>query len=144
MNKLLAEYCDIILKHAFDHPDMPVTYTNTSVKGLITPDNWKKGVDYIMANHNYLDPHPDHAYVVKINSFGKAFIHSGQSFLQLWENNLKDAEKNRARQIKEDEKLDTDLTLAKWQKRIFWPVFIGGVIGGICGVISLIMQLTGK
>jgi hypothetical protein len=35
-----------------------------------------------------------------------------------------------------------DLTIAKWKKNTFWPVFIGGIIGGIMGAISLLGQLN--
>ncbi len=41
-----------------------------------------------------------------------------------------------------DELILIDLTIAKWKKNTFWPVFIGGIIGGIMGAISLLGQLN--
>jgi hypothetical protein len=52
--------------------------------------------------------------------------------------------KNEERERKEAKKLDADLTLARWQKRTFWWVFGLGAIGGICGIVSLCLQLTAK
>jgi len=41
-------------------------------------------------------------------------------------------------------KLKNDAKLSNWQVKTFWPVFIFGLIGGICGIISLGMQVTAK
>jgi hypothetical protein len=38
-------------------------------------------------------------------------------------------------------KLKWDSKLSKWQAKTFWYVFFLGVIGGICGIISLSIQL---
>ena len=42
---------------------------------------------------------------------------------------------------KETEKLNYETRLAKWQLKTFWPIFIIALIGGICGIVSLILQL---
>ena len=43
---------------------------------------------------------------------------------------------------KEKEQLLYDTKLAKWQVKTFWPLFGIAIIGSICGIISLILQLT--
>ena len=62
---------------------------------------------------------------------------------------LKQAEKERIEKEEEHqrlqkvaEKLDTDLTLAKWQKKAFWWVFFLGGVGGTCGIISLCIKIA--
>ncbi|BAX81978.1 hypothetical protein [Labilibaculum antarcticum] len=40
------------------------------------------------------------------------------------------------------EKLNNDAKIARWQTKTFWPVFIFGIIGGVFGVISFIMQVS--
>lgn len=40
------------------------------------------------------------------------------------------------------EKLRYDAKLSKWQVKTFWPVFIFGIIGGVFGIISFVMQVT--
>jgi hypothetical protein len=52
------------------------------------------------------------------------------------------SQKKEERERKESKKLDGELLLMKWQKLVFWPVLIGGAIGGVCGIISLWIQLT--
>jgi len=42
----------------------------------------------------------------------------------------------------DDEKKKWDVRLAKWQAKTFWWVFALGAIGGICGIISLLWQLS--
>lgn len=41
----------------------------------------------------------------------------------------------------ENQKLLNEAKLAKWQVKVFWPLFFVAVIGGISGIISLIMQI---
>lgn len=38
---------------------------------------------------------------------------------------------------RQKEKLKWDLRLAKWQARMFWPLFILALIGGVCGIIAV-------
>lgn len=38
-------------------------------------------------------------------------------------------------------KLKWDSKLSKWQSKTFWYVFVLGIIGGICGIVSLGLQL---
>jgi hypothetical protein len=38
-------------------------------------------------------------------------------------------------------KLYHDASISKWKHDTFWPVFIGGLIGGVCGIISLVSEL---
>jgi hypothetical protein len=42
----------------------------------------------------------------------------------------------------QDEKLRSEAKLAKWQVKTFWWIFLLALIGGICGIVSLVMQLT--
>ncbi len=51
------------------------------------------------------------------------------------------AENEKLKQI-EKQKLIHDSKISKWQAQTFWWVFFIGLVGGICGIISLIMQLT--
>jgi len=37
----------------------------------------------------------------------------------------------------EIKKLQNELTLSKWQLIVFWPSVLIGIVGGICGIISL-------
>ena len=58
---------------------------------------------------------------------------------------LENEEKERARQQElEAEKLRWETKLAKWQVKVFWPVFLLGLVGGISGIISLGMQVFVK
>jgi len=41
----------------------------------------------------------------------------------------------------EKQKLIYDSKISKWQAKTFWWVFFIGLVGGICGIISLIMKL---
>ncbi|NLD46313.1 MAG: hypothetical protein GX660_03825 [Clostridiaceae bacterium] len=41
----------------------------------------------------------------------------------------------------ENQKLINEATLAKWQVKAFWPLFIFALIGGVSGFVSLIMQI---
>jgi hypothetical protein len=50
------------------------------------------------------------------------------------------AENEKLKQI-EKQKLIYDSKISKWQAKTFWWVFFIGLVGGICGIISLIMQL---
>jgi hypothetical protein len=44
----------------------------------------------------------------------------------------------------ERQKLIDDAKLSKWQARTFWWVFLFGLIGGLCGIISLGIQIKEK
>lgn len=43
---------------------------------------------------------------------------------------------------KEKEKLIYETTLAKWQIKTFWYFFAFAIIGSVCGIIALILQLS--
>lgn len=49
-------------------------------------------------------------------------------------------EKLRNEKIQSD-KLLNDAKLSKWQAKTFWPLFVIALVGGICGILSLIFQL---
>lgn len=51
-----------------------------------------------------------------------------------------DSRKEKLKQI-EEQKLINDSKISKWQAKTFWWVFVFGLIGGICGIISLTMQI---
>lgn len=40
-----------------------------------------------------------------------------------------------------NEKLIYDSKISKWQTKTFWWIFFFGLIGGICGIISLVIQI---
>jgi|SRR5665647_13360 len=40
-----------------------------------------------------------------------------------------------------NEKLIYDSRISKWQAKTFWLIFFFGLIGGICGIISLAIQI---
>jgi hypothetical protein len=61
----------------------------------------------------------------------------------LEDNNKKNAEQERFRYL-EKQKLIHDSKISKWQAKTFWWVFFIGLIGGICGIISLVMQIQEK
>lgn len=61
------------------------------------------------------------------------------AYLRLQEEN---EAKQEERQQKEDEKLDLDLTLAKWQKKVFWPLFFIALLGGIPQLIEWMKTLV--
>jgi hypothetical protein len=42
---------------------------------------------------------------------------------------------------KENAKLNYEIQLAKWQVKAFWPLFGIALLGAICGIISLLLQL---
>ena len=44
-------------------------------------------------------------------------------------------------QVIEKNKLIKEAKLADWQVKIFWPLFIIALIGGLCGIISLLLQI---
>lgn len=50
------------------------------------------------------------------------------------------AEQKQIKQI-EKQKLIHDSKISKWQAKTFWWLFFIGLIGGICGIISLVMQI---
>jgi len=43
---------------------------------------------------------------------------------------------------KKEKKEELDLKLANWQVKTFWWLFGLAIFGGICGIISLVMQLV--
>jgi hypothetical protein len=48
------------------------------------------------------------------------------------------------RKEREDERTRWQTKLAKWQVESFWWVFWGGAIGGLCGIISLSLELDSR
>lgn len=44
-------------------------------------------------------------------------------------------------QFKKDQKLINDERISRWQVKTFWPLFIIALVGGVCGIISLFLQL---
>lgn len=60
-------------------------------------------------------------------------------------------EQQQQEQIMKDEyekirlnKLKWDSKLSKWQAKTFWYVFVLGIVGGICGILSLTLQISDK
>jgi hypothetical protein len=76
----------------------------------------------------------------KLTSLGRDVINIGGWEKYLEQEKITEKENVQDKQ-KENEKLTYDLRLAKWQVKTFWPLFIIALIGGICGIISLILQI---
>lgn len=79
----------------------------------------------------------------KITSFGREIKEIGGWTKYLEQENLKEKEKVFI-QNTEYKKLNYETKLARWQIKTFWPLFIVAVIGGICGIISLLLQILDK
>lgn len=89
--------------------------------------------------HRQSSQYPDNK-MVWILPQGKDFIknNSYESIVLL---EIKEFQKVQRIEIKEEKKLDWELQLAEWQVKTFWWWLILAVTGGICGIISLILEL---
>ena len=54
---------------------------------------------------------------------------------------INEFQKAQITEIKQEKKLDWELQLTEWQVKTFWWWFWIAFIGGICGVISLAINL---
>lgn len=93
-------------------------------KGLISP------VDNSLLNKNFH----------KLTSQGRKVIELGGWIKFIEQAKIKESEETFKIQ-KETEKLNYETKLAKWQVKTFWPLFLLALLGGICGIVSLILQL---
>jgi len=93
-------------------------------KGIISP------VDDSLLNRDYH----------KLTTQGRRVIDLGGWKKFLEQEKIKESEEAFKIQ-KETEKLNYETKLSKWQVKTFWPLFIIALIGGICGIVSLILQL---
>lgn len=57
------------------------------------------------------------------------------------QNEIRD-QTNKKKEELELKKLNWDSKLAKWQVKTFWLFFILAIIGGVCGIISLVLQIA--
>jgi len=82
-------------------------------------------------------------YHHKISFHGRQIVELGG-----WIKYLEDiaTETRNEESIKSDQrqKLVFETKLLKWQTKTFWPLFFFAIIGGICGIISLSIQLFYK
>jgi len=67
------------------------------------------------------------------------FRDSGGYQQLLEEAEINHQEKSRIENIK-NKKLSSETKLISWQVKTFWWIFIIGFIGGLCGIVSLIIQ----
>ena len=79
--------------------------------------------------------------VIKYSHVTQKFHDQGGYVKHYEQIKAKEAEEDRLKTI-EDEKLISEAKLAKWQVKTFWWFFFLALIGGICGIVALIMQLT--
>ncbi|HRG52309.1 MAG TPA: hypothetical protein PLL00_05705 [Bacteroidia bacterium] len=111
----------------------------------ISESDWYDMMAFLI-REKIIEENVEQSDVYYITNEGRRFV--GDKYLQLNRNEREKKQleltKQLERERKEAEKLDTDLTLAKWQKKVFWPVLIGGAVGGVCGIISLWIQLNTK
>ncbi len=78
----------------------------------------------------------------KITSHGRYVIDEHLSLASFQESiKNEEAAKDEVENVK-IEKLKYDAKLSKWQVKTFWPVFIFGMIGGVFGIISFVIQVT--
>lgn len=93
----------------------------------------------IMEEHNLIRLNK---MLCTLTTFGIEVCNNGGWLVHLNQSKIKEQERLDFEKI-ELEKLKYDAKLAKWQIRVFWPVFIFGLIGGVSGIISLLLQLRG-
>jgi hypothetical protein len=91
-------------------------------------------------DHENIALNDNGGYKLKISQLGIDIVESGGylAYLDRLRNQALIESKIETAKTK---KIFNDLTISKWQKITFWPVFIFGFIGGILGAISLLGQL---
>lgn len=82
-------------------------------------------------------------FSIKITKKGITICNNGGWLKYLEEIKIENKKQNE-RIIRQDRKEEFELKLASWQVKTFWWIFGFAIIGGICGIISLIMQLVDK
>jgi hypothetical protein len=123
---------------------------------------WPQGGNYYDATHGlnieYLENEAIKKFLLEEeilsqwNTDQYVITKKGQDIIQKFngkiEEYLRDKDKIQEEYLKLEQarnvKLYYDLKHSKWQARTFWWVFIFGLIGGICGIISLVMQINEK
>ena len=83
----------------------------------------------------------DNILTVKYTHETQKFLDQGGYASQEEQNRINNIEKIKIKNI-EDQKLISEARLVKWQVKTFWWIFLIALFGGICGIISLIMQLS--
>jgi len=98
----------------------------------------------LLGEKNIISPASDSMFdkdYYKLTSLGREIKKIGGWAKYLEQENLKEKEVALI-QHTENKKLNYETKLAKWQVKTFWPLFIVAVFGGICGIISLIIQIA--
>lgn len=98
----------------------------------------------LLADKNIISPASDSMFdkdYYKLTSHGREIKEIGGWAKYLEQENIKEKEVALIQQT-ENKKLNYETKLAKWQVKTFWPLFIVAVFGGICGIISLIIQIA--
>ncbi|PCJ28302.1 MAG: hypothetical protein COA97_01330 [Flavobacteriales bacterium] len=80
-------------------------------------------------------------YTIKANRYSEQYKFQGGFTISALEAKI-DKHKSEKRQEKEDIKLENELKLSNWQVKYYWLFFIIAVVGGLCGVISLVVSIS--
>ncbi|MFA4853115.1 MAG: hypothetical protein WC599_11405 [Bacteroidales bacterium] len=79
----------------------------------------------------------------KITLFGQEVLDSGGWILNLKKKEELVKNENELKSL-ENQKLKSETKILRWKEKTFWYLFFLALIGGICGIISLILQLVEK
>lgn len=142
------ELIDKVLKASYDSPRqyIEVLYALEKITGIKdTPGpsevyNLTKKISKKIISEGIADCKDDREVAIMINQKGIDIVDNG-GYLQHIERLRNQALIESKIETAKTKKVFNDLTLSKWQKITFWPVFIFGFIGGILGAISLLGQL---
>jgi hypothetical protein len=94
----------------------------------------------IMRNEGLIENIGPTSRVFKITPFGQEVLDSGGWIAFLKRRNQLHNFENDKKSI-EFQKLKSEIKILKWQEKTFWPLFIFALIGGICGIVSLAIQV---
>jgi nitrate reductase NapE component len=94
----------------------------------------------VLRNEDFIEPVGNTGDFFKINPLGKKIA---ETVGWISYRNEKELRKENERKVIDlrTQKTKTEITILKWQKLTFWPLFIIAIVGGVCGVVSLLMQL---
>ena len=93
--------------------------------------------DELIETSNTVFSQPFDIYPIE-TALSKFYENGG--YKQIYEDQQKEIEHHKELKELTLKKLQWDSKLSKWQANTFWYVFLFGLIGGICGIISLIIS----